>query len=201
MAQSDTEICNLALSYIGEKPIGSLAERPRGLDCNLIYTATRDALIREFPWNFAVRRHQPALLTSTPLFEYDYQFRLPTDCLRIWRLFTDTDGTEYTGRWHPETDDAGHLLLANVDELYIQYMARITRVGLYPASFVIVLARRLAADLALPIGKNGKVQTTQFQIYHQVLLSAYADDAIDDGEFPDEQVRDSDSSWVSEGRD
>ncbi len=200
MVQSSTEIVNLAMSYLGEKPISSFSERPRGLDCGLIYDTKRDALIRGFPWLFAMRRLIPNLLEDAPIFEYDYQFQLPADFLRIWALYSDAHGTRYTGRWHPETDASGWLLLANVDVLYIKYLARITTVGLYPDSFVTVLARSLAADLAVPIGKGLKIATAQYQILQRELLTAYTQDAMDDGEFQDEQGANVATSWAFAGR-
>src|SRR5688572_8267905 len=84
MANSDTEICNIALGHLGEAPITSLNEDSKAAwACNLHYALTRDELLRGHRWNFAKDRVQLSELAEGPAFGWARQFQLPADCLRV----------------------------------------------------------------------------------------------------------------------
>lgn len=48
-----------------------------------IYDGLLDTLLRTYRWSFAIKRAQLALLSSEPLFGYQFQYQLPSDCIRI----------------------------------------------------------------------------------------------------------------------
>lgn len=58
MATSDTDVCNIALSYAGVRTrINQLTESSiPAQQCNVLYAQYRDALLTEYNWPFAVRR-------------------------------------------------------------------------------------------------------------------------------------------------
>ena len=54
---SDIGIINGALSKLGEVPILAVTDNTEpGRLANRTYNDIRDALLREFPWNFAIKR-------------------------------------------------------------------------------------------------------------------------------------------------
>lgn len=56
---SEIEICNIALSRIGNsRSINSMTEASKEANqCSLHYEQCRDAVLSDFPWNFAVALH------------------------------------------------------------------------------------------------------------------------------------------------
>ena len=118
MARSKVDICNNALRRLGQNTIVSLSEdSPQARLCNQIYDSVRDSLLAEHPWNFAMERASLAQLSSTPDFGFDYEYQLPSDCLRVWA--TDIE-PEQVWVWQIE----GGKLRTNADSVYILYIKR-----------------------------------------------------------------------------
>lgn len=144
---SEVDICNLASNKIGQNSIISLTEDSKAARiCNLFYTDTRDSLLRQHPWNFAIKRVELAKLTTSPVFGFDNEFQLPSDCLRVM----------YTNLVFPA--DAfrveGKKLLANSDSVKIEYISRIEDTTQFDALFVDALWMSLAARIAYNIADN-----------------------------------------------
>ena len=84
---SVVEICNRALSYIGNsRSINSLTEASKEAgECSLHFEACRDAVLSDFDWNFATKRVALAD-TSNPPPDWEYAYQYPSDCLRITEI-------------------------------------------------------------------------------------------------------------------
>ena len=81
---TEVDICNIALTNLGEPKVVSLTENSeRARLCNLRYPDVRDAVLRSHPWNCAMKRAQLTRTTSTPAFGYLYEYSLPADLLRV----------------------------------------------------------------------------------------------------------------------
>ena len=60
---NSTDICNMALAYIGQGRIASLEEKgEEAVQCKLFYNHLRRKLLSEYRWNFAERYVKLALL-------------------------------------------------------------------------------------------------------------------------------------------
>lgn len=142
---STVDICNLGLVKIGEDPIMDLTEntKPARL-CNLIFSDLRDTLLRSHPWNFAIKRAQLARLPANPIFEFNAQFQLPSDCLKV--LKTDDDLTPYRIE--------GKALLVNSEAVKIEYISRIEDTTMFDSLFIEVFSDRIAAYLAFNLSDN-----------------------------------------------
>ena len=54
---TEVEICNLALSHVGDSKITTLTDaNPAARKCNQWYAIARDSLLRSYRWNFAMSR-------------------------------------------------------------------------------------------------------------------------------------------------
>lgn len=136
MAVSEVSICSNALSMIGEKPITSLSDATaRARLCNRWYEITRDALLEEHPWNFAIGRKSLNKLATDPVFEFDNAFQLPNDYLRV--LATDPKDAIFT----VESDSR---LLTDESSIKIKYIKKITDPLVFSKNFVQALTARLA---------------------------------------------------------
>ena len=95
------EIINLALARLGESPIQSLGEDSvPARAANLLYDSSRQAALRDFNWNFALKIERLARFDGNPV-DFRLTYALPPDCLRVIRLrggvpfpFAGTDFTQ-----------------------------------------------------------------------------------------------------------
>lgn len=160
---SSVDICNLALNEIGETQITELGEDSKAARlCNLIYADTRDEVLRAHPWNFAIKRVALAQLTTTPAFEFSYEFQLPADCLRVIR--TDDDLSSYRIE--------GRKLLSNNCTVKIEYISRVEDTTQFDALFIEVLVVRMAAKLAYNISDNNTLTQLLEQKYRDRMRQA-----------------------------
>lgn len=86
MANS-VEICSDAIVELGGKPIVNFTATQLAIDAGRLYALERARILRLHPWRFLRRT---ALLEtpkgSAPDFDWSYQFDLPADCIRVWRV-------------------------------------------------------------------------------------------------------------------
>ncbi|MBT0394843.1 hypothetical protein ISO77_04720 [Morganella morganii subsp. morganii] len=177
---SEIEICNIALSRIGNsRSINSMTEASKEANqCNLHYEQCRDAVLSDFPWNFAVKRVALAD-TNNPPPEWKYAYRYPTDCMKAIAIIRP--GEKYH---RPDTaihfqvgaDEAGtgKLIYTDQPEAWLQYTARVTDVNMYDALFKDALAWRLAAELARPLASNAGIGNEALQLYQMTIAGAAA---------------------------
>ena len=168
---SEVGICNLALTKIGEDQIISLTENSKaGRLCNLHYQPTRDAVLRSHIWNFAIKRVELALSTTTPSYDFAYQFALPSDYIRILETNLTT-----TAEWKIES---GHLL-ADSDSVKVRYLARITNPNEFDALFIEAFSARLAAELTIPLADSPPLAKIMFDLYSSKVEEARTMDAVE----------------------
>jgi hypothetical protein len=136
---TDVGICNIALSKIGsENRISQIGEDGReGEQCELFYEHTRDHLLQSHPWNFAIGRSALSQDATSPSFEFDNQFLLPADCLRVWKLYNDDNPFKIEG----------DRLLTDSSSVNLIYIKKVTDTSLFPPLFVEAIATRLAAEM------------------------------------------------------
>lgn len=172
MATSEIEICNLALTRIGHSMITALSEASVEASlCKLHYAMTRDVVLRAHPWNFAIRRVMLAQDTDTPAFEYEYQYSLPSDFLKVVR--TDLDAEGYSVDYRIES----RKLLTSEGTIGIEYIAQITDVAQFDALFVDCLAARLAAEIGQKLSDNAALVRTAWEVYGEKIREARSVDA------------------------
>jgi len=140
---SSTQICNIALSKIGQDAILSLDENTRsGRICNLIYNDERKVVLRAHNWNFATKRVELAQLTATPDYEYSYYYQLPSDFVKI------------IGHSYEEYSDfkykiEGDKLLTNEASISIKYIYDVVAVELFDSLFKQALSAKIAAEASV----------------------------------------------------
>jgi hypothetical protein len=83
-ANTALEAANLALSEIGEPPIGSFQENSaRGRAINRWYGIKRDEILRDHDWGFASAWIVPAMNPTPALGPLKHRFAMPADCLKV----------------------------------------------------------------------------------------------------------------------
>lgn len=143
---SEVDVCNSALTMLGEDVIASLEDgSTRAVLCNQHFHKQRNAVLRRYPWNFALKRQTLAALVASPDWGYSYQYPLPSDCLRVWNV-EHLARTEWKVRQGKILTDEG--------SCKIEYVARVTDMASWDALALDALAARLAATIC--VGLNAK---------------------------------------------
>jgi hypothetical protein len=81
-----TDICNYALSLIGEQVATDIENEDEGQHAvwaNRLYLPTKREVLRMHTWGCARARVELAAQTAGPEFGYAFAYALPADCLRI----------------------------------------------------------------------------------------------------------------------
>lgn len=157
------DICNQALSLIGESPIRSLEENSvNAIRCHTLYDSTRKALLRMHPFNSCTRRIQIQPMTTSPDFGYTHQFQLPDDLVRV----IDTNTTDYT----LETDK----LLSNSNVLNMVYVFDNKNETTFDSLLVECLVLLLGSKLSKAVTGSQATADTLYQQCQQVMAQAKA---------------------------
>lgn len=190
-ADSETEICNIALTRIGHQQITDIGTdtSKAGDLCRLQYPRLRDAMLRMHPWNFAIKRALLASDATAPVFEYLYAFPLPSDCLKVIRTSWEATGyssldsavkefwSEPTLPYRIENHNGRKALLANEATVSIEYVSKVTDTSEFDEHFTDVLAQRLAAEIAMALTDNQSFTKTSWDMYAIKLNDARTLDA------------------------
>ena len=122
MPQSETDIGNLALRFLGQaKTIGAFTERSTeaGL-CQAWYYNARDEVLREWEWEFARAYQQLEFLTNNPTSEWLYSYRYPSNVLFLRRLVggkrSESETLVDQVKYEIATDASGRVIYTNYNQ-------------------------------------------------------------------------------------
>lgn len=195
MVSTDVDLCNHALSYLGESRIAALTEdNERARVCSLLYPQTRDELLAMYQWPFAVGRASLSAVDEENLTMYAYKYALPSDYLKLLDL-VDADtyqvisGSRQEIGYYEEPDQydnaydkvgvryqiEGNRLLCNMSPCIIRYVKQIENPGLFPELFVSVIIPSLAAKLAPRLSQNFELGMQMVAISQNAMVQAKAE--------------------------
>ena len=147
---TDIDIASNALLLIGDNPISSFSEEGAGAQvAAAIYPNTYEKMLSTHPWSFAFKEQQLNRLSQTPdpLTNFQFVFQLPTDMIRLWAIFPQSNYTI-----------VGDKLYSNITELLARYISKPPETNL-PPHFIEALEYKLASDFAISITEDqGKAQ-------------------------------------------
>lgn len=164
MAADETFICNQALGLLGSSRIMALSDDSKEARfCKRFYGQTRDEVIAEHRWNFAIVRTTLSELTGTPNSEWAKRFQVPENCLRVLQV----NGFDVFEPNRPFSVE-GRCVLSDDAEVRIKYLARVEDANLYPPIFIEALAVKLASKLAQPITGSRDLPSRLLEEYERV---------------------------------
>jgi hypothetical protein len=172
---SQVAICNLATSMMGAKPLLSMDEDTKSARIfRRIWDITRDEVLRDHPWNFAIKRVILGASTTPPAFGFANSFPLPADYIRL----------QFVGQ--DELDDAvyeveGRAIVSDESVIYLKYTSRITDTSLFDAKFAAALAARLAFYSAYAITASPGIVKNMEAIYEALISGATGADGQEGG--------------------
>jgi hypothetical protein len=153
VAESTTEIANLALSYLGSGKLIADLDTERSEEARTIrrfYAMARDATLRDFAWPFANKLADLDLVEEDPTDEWAYSYRYPADCVKALRVPSGIRNDTRQSRipFKVSQDDSGQIIYCDLETATLEYTKRIEDPTRYPADFVLAFAQRLAACIA-----------------------------------------------------
>lgn len=167
---SSTEICNLALVLLGQEPIITLDDTSKAARlCSRLYNPTLEALLRAYPWSFAIKRVKLAQEVETPVFGFLYQYALPSDCMRI----VSTSIPDY--KFKVENNK----ILTDEPEVELRYVRKTESANDFDSQFVQVLALRLAKVMCQTLTADQDLYVKITQQEMQAIVLAQNTDAIE----------------------
>lgn len=145
---TDTDICNLALSRIGQWRITDIyldSEIER--HCRLHLPQVRRSLLRRHAWNFAVECPELAA-NAAPGFQDMRRFDLPADYLQALAIYSDVDRECAVDRFKVEKKT----VIAATDTAWLEYVADICDPADWSADFTECVVLKLGSRLCIPLG-------------------------------------------------
>lgn len=190
---SEVDLCNLALSHLGDEAEVVAIDPPDGTiqaaHCARFYPIVRGLLLEMHPWTFAVKRVAVAAVTNPFDEDWSYAYALPSTCLRPLSVLSPGTPERYlsadadigTFPYVIETDaDGTAVMYTNVETAYLRYIDLITDSTKFTPGFSAALARLLASYLAGPVlkGKEGRAEAAnQLKLFDVEFRKAAAADA------------------------
>lgn len=180
---SSIEIANIALAKIGASRITSFDEAsPEAEVLTTVYSAIRDDEIAKYNWNFAKTRRRLPAENATPVFGWQYQYLIPSDCLRVleagrWPM--PVMSNLIVGETRPFALEGGRIMTNDGGGLNVLYLRRVEDTSEYPAIFIEVFTCALAKEIAYSISYAANVQLQANQLYENALAKARRVEAVD----------------------
>lgn len=160
-------ICNTALILVGDNQINSFDDSSRAARlCSALYETTKDFMLQKSIWSFTLQQTTLAKTVNTPLFDYTYEFQIPSNSLRIIKI--DALAQDY--RVHQDK------IFANTDPLSMLHQIDPGEEN-YPAYFTRALELKLAELLASALMQDSKYSSLMAEKYIFAIREARAIDA------------------------
>lgn len=196
MAASNVAIANLALTKLGDLRILNLTDNTKpAREVSAVFDMTRDYLQRRFSWRFCIKRANLAADTTVPLWDWAYQYPLPTDCMRILQV----------GQWYPTPDlsdlistggqeyvvEGKYILSNQAGPLKLRYLSKVTDPVQFDAAFDMAFSAYLAYILAEPLTASAEQKQMAYNDYRNAIKDAVIANAIEN---PPESL--ADQTWI-----
>lgn len=177
---SEVDICNLALSHLGDSATVATINPPEGSaqaeHCARFYPIARDALLEMHQWGFATRRHALSLLSANESSTWRYCYAMPTQVVNLIAVLAPDALDDYSvgapAAWAPTSPlisagaytpqpfvtetlaDGTDVIYTNQENAVLRYTAIVTDAAKFSPLFVELLSWLLASHLAGPVLKG-----------------------------------------------
>lgn len=173
MAQSVVDVCNSALQHVGAGIITSLDDdSPEARECSRAFDSNRRSELRKRPWRFAIKRVQLAPDADDPDFDFNNQFTIPADCIRVLRPAENQLDWQIEGR---------KILTNDGTTLNLRYLADIDDVTQWDPAFYDVFALSLALDIVERLTQSNQKKKALNEAYDEAVADAARANAFETG--------------------
>jgi hypothetical protein len=171
MAISKTDVCNMALSLIGDERF-QLADFDTDTgktkrQCALHYDTTLEEVTRLHSWNCSKKRDELTVTEYTEHF-WDNQATIPADSIRILTL-TNNDTFYRMLRFNTDWAIEGGLILSNSSGMFILYQ-KIPTIDEMDSLFLRAFYTSLAVKLSIPLTGDRKIRSDLLAEFEQIIM-------------------------------
>ena len=156
---NSTDICNMALAYIGQGRIASIEEESEeAIQCGIFYDHLRRKLL--------------------PGWKYIYAY--PAKCLVIRKIYEKESAREIGKEDYfiSTVNDSTKVICTDIQNAYASYTADVENGELFTDYFIEALSHSLAANIAVPLSGSPSAANLQYQLMHQALINAKQESAV-----------------------
>jgi len=151
---SSTAICNLALDLVQGDRVSDISSPQTPIEelCARWYDHTRRKLLRQHPWNFAIKRVILAASVTAPVFGSDKKFPVPADFLRLLHLMDEDSRIIATKNY--QFEDRAIMVEDVATSVRMVYIADEEDVTKFDDLFVDLMAVELALSIAFKVTQS-----------------------------------------------
>jgi len=163
---SDVDICNMALSHLGNYGTINSISTPRNDKERVFalwYDISRQSLLKLTMPNFALARKLVSELVATIPFGYDNCFEYPSDCLKVLGLGEISQKADYAYSIERHPTNEGLAIYTDdnwTDGLQLRYIKDVTDVNSFSPEFKMLLSWYLAGNVAMDITQDSNKMIT-----------------------------------------
>lgn len=157
---SETDIANMALAHLGEDATVDSFDPPDGSvhaeHCARFYPVARDMCLEAAQPSFA-RTTVQLTEAITAGDDYGFAYTLPSDCLKVLRIYEEEWRRDLTGidEFEVETSaDGQRILMCDLETPQLMYVRKVDDTSKFSPSFTLALSYLLASILAGPVLKG-----------------------------------------------
>lgn len=159
MANTDVQICNLALSALGAELITTLDEDDESDQVTVLalhYPQLLDEIYGMYPWRFASEFAQASRDATYTAIRWQYRYIIPPASKRIIAIYdTDAVGADPITRFQR----VGRYLLSDEQEMWVEYVTP-QNIANWPSTFLAFVWQALAARIAMQV--TGKLNHADY---------------------------------------
>lgn len=182
-AVTQVGIINLALSYIGQKAITSISDGSvQQVEVSKVWDFALRETLRAYNWGFAKVQAALTVTTAYTPVVYSYAYVYPANCVAIRKVNEETKIDEaISGKYEVMYDvtNSAQRIVTDIKDAYIEYTYLVETVTLFDSFFVSALARRLAAELAIPLNGDKEMGKEQTAVFNNLISDAYRHNAAE----------------------
>lgn len=174
---NSTDICNMALAYIGQGRIASLGEESEeAAQCRLFYDHLRRRLLAQHYFSFSAREAKLALLDRERQ-GYSFVYATPAKCLLLQHVYEKGKAREAKkGAWRiVMLSDSVQGIATDIEDAWASYTADIENAAVFSDVFIEALSHGLASAIAVPLSGSGSLQQAHYQLMERALMAAKFD--------------------------
>lgn len=170
----DLDIANRALAKLGLREITSItADEESARVINTIYEGVLNFELSIYAWAFALKRASINADNDAPAFEYNFQYSLPADFLRLESIYNVPENMR-----DAYSIENGKILTNISGPLQIVYLSSTLNQSAWPPYFIEAVACRLAYEICERLKQDPSRKNTLMQEYQLVIGAAKRSNAI-----------------------
>lgn len=167
------QICSNALLMLGDAPIADFNEdTDKARLASNLFPSVRDFVLRRHPWNCAIKRVVLAPDATPPEYEFNQQFSLPGDFLRVLSIGEHGERPRYRIE--------GRKLLMDGNSLKLRYIWRNENPATWDAMLIWAMTMVMRGVFAYPVTDSGSLEQLIENILRDILRQARAVDGQED---------------------